>query len=295
MKRSGNKTTERILSALILLPVYAWFGVTSRFESLPVLLLSLVVTVAITYEYFQIAQRDNGAKPMYITGITSVVVMNVTMYLFAYGRLYGYDRFFPAFDARIIMGIIALIIMVIMFFQVFTRPIMGGTYAIAVTVFGIVYGGLLFPHIIMMKALQNGIYYIILLHFIIMVNDTAAFFGGVLLGRHKTNFAVSPNKSWEGYFSGLLFSIIATILLNQFYLSFFGVELFSMIEAAIVGIALSIFGNVGDLVESAIKRDGGFKDSGSLIPGHGGMWDVFDSIVFSTPLFYYYLVISGVQ
>jgi len=74
-----------------------------------------------------------------------------------------------------------------------------------------------------------------------------------------------------------------------------GVQLFSMIEAAVAGIFLSILGHIGDLVESAIKRDGSIKDSGSIIPGHGGMWDAFDALIFTYPLFYYFLILKGVS
>ena len=93
----------------------------------------------------------------------------------------------------------------------------------------------------------------------------------------------------------MLFSILAMIITSQVYAVFFGRNLFSMIEAAILGIILGILGDLGDLIESAIKRDGAIKDSGSIIPGHGGMWDVFDALIFVFPLFYYYLVLKGVQ
>ena len=68
-----------------------------------------------------------------------------------------------------------------------------------------------------------------------------------------------------------------------------------MVEAAIVGGFLSLLGNIGDLIESAVKRDGNIKDSGTIIPGHGGMWDTFDAIILSLPIFYYYLILTGVN
>jgi len=83
------------------------------------------------------------------------------------------------------------------------------------------------------------------------------------------------------------------IILNQVILSNYQVELFSLPEAAFLGLLLSVFGNLGDLAESAVKRDGEIKDSGSIIPGHGGMWDVFDALIFTIPIFYYYIIISG--
>lgn len=149
-------------------------------------------------------------------------------------------------------------------------------------------------HLILLKSLKDGVYYILILIVVVMLNDTGAYFGGILFGKHKAGIEASPNKSWEGYFSGLLFSIIGFILANQVCISFFSRELFSMIESTILGIIVSVLANTGDLIESAAKRDGGFKDSGSIIPGHGGMWDVFDATMFSLPFFYYYLVLKGI-
>ncbi len=127
-----------------------------------------------------------------------------------------------------------------------------------------------------------------------MVNDSAAYFGGVLLGRHKTGFEVSPNKSWEGYFSGILFSIITVTIYNEALITFFSKKLFSTFEATAIGIVLALLGNIGDLAESSVKRDANIKDSGTIIPGHGGMWDVFDALILTFPVFYYYLKIRGI-
>jgi phosphatidate cytidylyltransferase len=216
------------------------------------------------------------------------------MYLFAYGRLYGYSRYIPVFDARVVMGVLALFLSVILALQLFTRPLKGAAYSLGVTLFGLVYIVFSFSHIILMKSLVNGVYYIVILNIVVMLNDSFALFGGVLFGKHKTGFPVSPNKSWEGYFSGLLFSVLAMVITNQVFISFFDKNLFGMVESVILGIALSVLGNLGDLVESAVKRDGSTKDSGSIIPGHGGMWDVFDALIFTYPLFYYYLILKGV-
>jgi phosphatidate cytidylyltransferase len=128
-----------------------------------------------------------------------------------------------------------------------------------------------------------------------MLNDASAYFGGVYFGKHRTGFPISPNKTWEGYFSGLLFSVIGMLLANEAYNSFLNLQLFTMMEAVIGGVILSLIGSVGDLIESTVKRDGGVKDSGRMIPGHGGMWDTFDAVIFALPLFYYYLLLKGVQ
>ena len=142
-----------------------------------------------------------------------------------------------------------------------------------------------------MKALKDGFLYILILNIVIMMNDTAAYFGGVLFGKHKLNFPVSPNKSWEGYFSGLFFSIIAMIAVNAAYGLLLDKYLFSTTECIAAGAFLSLLGHIGDLAESAVKRDAEKKDSGAFFPGHGGMWDIFDALIFASPFFYYYLIL----
>jgi phosphatidate cytidylyltransferase len=289
-----KNTLIRVLSALVALPVYVFTIVTDLAQAIPILVCSLIITLACLYEYYSITERGEEGSPFLKTGMAFAVIINIVMYLFAYGRLYGYSRYIPVFDARVIMCIMALLLSAILVLQLFTRPLKGAAYSLGATLFGLVYIVFSFSHIILMKALVNGVYYIIILNVVVMLNDTFALFGGVLFGKHKTGFPVSPNKSWEGYFSGLLFSVLAMVITNQVFISFFDKNLFGMVEAVILGIVLSVTGNLGDLVESAIKRDGSTKDSGSIIPGHGGMWDVFDALIFSYPLFYYYLIMKGV-
>ncbi len=293
MTEIQKTTIKRILSALVALPVYV-FTIVIDWQSIPMLFCSLIVTMACLYEYYSITDREKEGRAFLKTGMVFAVVVNVVMYLFAFGKLYGYSRYIPAFDARVVLGVISLFMVIIMAFQLFTRPLKGAAYSMGVTLFGVMYIVFFFSHIILIKSLADGVYYIILLNIVVMLNDTMAYFGGVLFGRHKTGFPVSPNKSWEGYFSGLLFSVLAMIITNEVYAAFFDKRLFGMVEAVLLGVALSVLGNLGDLIESAVKRDGSIKDSGSIIPGHGGMWDVFDALIFSMPLFYYYLMLKGV-
>lgn len=287
-------TLMRVMSAVIALPVYVFTIVTDWFHSVPMLICSLLVTLACLYEYFQITDRGKDGRAFRTAGMAFAVIINLVMYLFAYGKLYGYSRYIPVFDARIIGAVIVLLTSLVLTLQLFTRPLRGASYSLGVTLFGVLYIVFSFSHIILLKALTDGVYYILILNIVVMLNDTMAYFGGVFFGRHKTGFPVSPNKSWEGYFSGLLFSVLAMVITNQVYIYFFNRELFGMVESVFIGIVLSVLGNLGDLVESAVKRDGSIKDSGSIIPGHGGMWDVFDALIFSIPFFYYYLKLKGV-
>ena len=118
----------------------------------------------------------------------------------------------------------------------------------------------------------------------IWICDTAAYFGGLAMGKHKLFERVSPNKTWEGAlwgFAGAVFTMMVAQKLFVSYLEFH--------QAIVIGLIIGIFGQLGDLVESLFKRDAGVKDSSNIIPGHGGVFDRFDSLIFVSPILYLYI------
>ncbi|HMG15494.1 MAG TPA: phosphatidate cytidylyltransferase [Saprospiraceae bacterium] len=120
------------------------------------------------------------------------------------------------------------------------------------------------------------------------VNDSGAYFMGSIYGKHKLYPAISPGKTWEGIIGG----IISTLLLAWSFSYFFGE--FTAIEWTVLGIIVMIFATLGDLTESMLKRNFGVKDSGTLMPGHGGILDRFDAYLFLIPFAYIYIAfISG--
>ena len=125
---------------------------------------------------------------------------------------------------------------------------------------------------------------------IIWTNDTFAYLVGRSIGKHKLFERVSPKKTIEGFVGGGIFAIIAGILLAKFYLSA------SVIHWVIIAIIIGIFGTIGDLIESKFKRNAGVKDSGAIMPGHGGFLDRLDSIIFVAPFIYlFYQIIYYVS
>jgi phosphatidate cytidylyltransferase len=114
--------------------------------------------------------------------------------------------------------------------------------------------------------------------FLIWTNDTGAYLSGMALGKHKLWERISPKKTWEGFFGGMLLSIGIGFLISHFY-----TEL-SPLVWMLVGLTVSIFGTLGDLVESMFKRSINVKESGGLLPGHGGILDRFDGVLISTPI-----------
>jgi len=131
---------------------------------------------------------------------------------------------------------------------------------------------------------DDGAFLIISILASIWIGDSAAYYGGITFGRHKLFPRVSPKKSWEGAIFGFIFSVGAIILAKVLVLNFL-----SWTNAVIIGIIIGVIGQIGDLVESLLKRDSEVKDSSSLIPGHGGFFDRFDSLLFSAPAIWIYL------
>ena len=117
-------------------------------------------------------------------------------------------------------------------------------------------------------------------------SDTFAYFIGSAIGSHKLAPSISPNKTFEGFFGSIVGTALTAVLVGAFI---FGYPLQQM---AIIGVVLAIVATLGDLFESAVKRFTGVKDSGILIPGHGGVLDRFDSILYTAPVFYYIILVS---
>jgi len=129
-----------------------------------------------------------------------------------------------------------------------------------------------------------GGYTIVSIFASIWMCDTFAYFGGSTFGRHKLFERVSPNKSWEGAVFGFAAALLTMMVARATVLDYLRVQ-----DALVIGAIVGIFGQLGDLVESRFKRDAGVKDSSAIIPGHGGVYDRFDSLVFVAPLVYLYI------
>jgi phosphatidate cytidylyltransferase len=154
------------------------------------------------------------------------------------------------------------------------------------TLFGVLYLGLTLGMLSMTRLLPQGEWLIFFLLLVTWASDTGAYYVGTLYGRHRLAPTISPKKTVEGLVGGLIAAIIAGYIARWWFLP----EL-SGLDCLILAALLTFAGLWGDLAESAMKRTVGMKDSGGILPGHGGMLDRLDSLLFATPVFYYYVSI----
>jgi phosphatidate cytidylyltransferase len=153
----------------------------------------------------------------------------------------------------------------------------------ALTLLGVCYVNWLLGYALWLRALPYGAKWIFLLVWVTWVGESAAYFVGTAIGRHKLSPRVSPAKTVEGALAQLLVSLPAALAGRWWFFPECSVR-----DALIVGLFLGCVGQVGDLVESFLKRSTGTKDTGGLIPGHGGLLDRLDSLLFNAPALFYY-------
>jgi phosphatidate cytidylyltransferase len=265
----------RIIVAIVTIPVILavsyWGGI---FFLLFVLAISLI-----SYYEFCIMIKGKGISANIILGFLGIIIL-----LFNYYRAFvDIYTFFLSFSV--------LVLLVELFRNRGSAILNAGS-----TFLGVLYLGLFGSAIVGIREFypnvgnlyNRGGYLMISIFASIWICDSAAFWGGSKLGKHKLFPRVSPNKSWEGSIFGFFFSIIVIILAKIIVLDFLSFK-----NAIMIGIIIGVVGQIGDLIESLIKRDAGVKDSSSLIPGHGGMFDRFDSLLFTSPIIFVYLTFIG--
>ena len=163
---------------------------------------------------------------------------------------------------------------------------------VAVTAFGPLYTSLAFSSIVLIRAYDPGVTGALLTLGVMLsvwANDAMAYFVGSKIGAHKLAPRISPNKSWEGFFGGLLASVVIWLAMGLLKIEGLGVGL-----AVFSGLVVGVTGVIGDLFESRIKRGVGVKDSGNVMPGHGGLLDRSDSLLFGCMAAYFLLLVGGI-
>lgn len=169
-------------------------------------------------------------------------------------------------------------------FEMFSGPTPEGPTRVAHHVTGLIYVATGISSVAVLRVLPNGFLWVLVMLIATWFNDSAAYFAGRALGRHKLYPAVSPNKTWEGFAGGFVGAIGGMLGFRALFFP----EL-TVLDCFIVGTAGSILGPIGDLCESMLKRAYQVKDSGKVIPGHGGLLDRVDAVLFNAPMVLLYV------
>lgn len=269
-KELSNASTRLIVAVLTIPAVLA----ASYFGKLYFLFFAGGIGLISLYEFARFAQ-NKGINVNLIPAWISVLVLCINAY-------------FQLLDPfKIIITIIFLISLVELF-----RNNGSAILNISGTLLGILYMGLFSSMLILIREfyprvgelyLRGGLI-IISVFASIWICDSAAYYGGTALGKHKLFPRVSPKKSWEGSIFGFVFAVL-TMAGAKFIL----LDFLSWQSIIIIGVIVGTIGQLGDLVESLMKRDAGVKDSSNMIPGHGGVFDRFDSLLLTAPVIYLYL------
>lgn len=289
-QRYGNGTM-RVVTAIIGIPIVlgaVWIGGWAFFG------LITLASIGALLEFYWMAEKK-GAYPNKVIGILAVI-----MFCCLYGILIPvliaiFIKRAPFIEilSYIIPFFVFLIPVLVLLLEMFRRK-EGAILNISITTAGIAYIGISLPALIGIQQLnvfywpvENFSFYSIMSVLIsIWTCDSFAYYGGRLFGKHKLFERVSPKKTWEGAICGVIGAVGAVFVIRLLV-----EDWFSVTDAIVVGLICGIFGQLGDLAESHLKRDAGVKDSSQLIPGHGGILDRFDSLLFVSPLIYLYLLI----
>jgi phosphatidate cytidylyltransferase len=308
-----SNLAQRIATALVAIPVIVWLCLTG---GLPFFFFVALISGVALYEYYRLAEAK-GAKPLIVPGIITGFFINVSFYhvklrLWITGLSENAHLAIPfPSQAQLFMIVLIVAIVVLTLMELF-RNNGSAVLNLGTTVFGLLYIPLFFGTFIGIRELflpedfpvlryfpdavnlhdpavhetiyRWGGYTVIAVFATIWICDTAAFHIGTAMGKHKLYPRVSPNKSWEGAVAGFIAAILSALAARALVLPYLSVG-----GAIIIGMIVGTIGQMGDLAESLLKRDAGVKDSSGLIPGHGGAFDRFDSLLLVAPCVYLYL------
>lgn len=263
---------KKIAAALVLLPFFIWLIGWAP----PILLLIVIMVLGIGIGFWEYTRIVFGKNCLFETiigwitsGITALAVSTLAK---------------PEHLLALLSAAFLVISISFMFREQDLSKILENSSKIF---FGTVLLGLFGGMIVALRLFESslgGFKLVILLFALVWINDAGAYFAGSLLGKNKIAPKISPNKTIEGSIGGFA----ATILLAMI-IAFF-TDLIPIKEGLMLGIVMGVVGPLGDLFESAMKRGAGVKDSGNLIPGHGGILDRVDSILFGAPIIYFYVL-----
>ena len=256
----------RIITAIVFLPVF--FSIVQYGSSTVFFVFFSAILLAALFEFYTLLIQ-NGQKCMIYAGM-------ILGWFIAFSFFINQSQLIPYSIIVLIMGLFFLKL-------ISKQPLNASVEEISNTLFGVLYISFLLSYVIFIRKDEAGRQLIFMLVLIIWLGDTLAYYVGTLAGKHPLAPSISPGKTIEGAIGGLLGSFGGALLAHYwFYPSI------SIANSFLLGLVVGMAGQVGDLCESMLKRNLKVKDSGFLVPGHGGLLDRLDSILFSAPVFYYF-------
>lgn len=247
-------------------------------EIIAIVLFSLIVLLGVD-EFFGLVKKSKEVKPIRFWGTICAVALFLTSSLIIIEKI------------TLKMAIIPFAMLFLTFFIELFRKNQNPFYNISYTIIGSFYIAIPFTMLFHLGYYNNGFtneynYQVILgFFFLLWTSDTGAYLSGKFLGKHKLFERISPKKTWEGSIGSLVFTSIIAYVISLYYSNL------SLVNWIVIGVLIVVFGGLGDLVESMLKRSLKVKDSGNILPGHGGILDRFDGLLLSIPFVYTYLLL----
>jgi phosphatidate cytidylyltransferase len=257
----------RVVSAAVLLPIVLWLMYQGGYWA--AVLLGLAAA-ACAHEYLTIT-----LKSLSPVGWFTVAAASAMPFL---------PVATPPHATQLAVALTGVVLFAGWVWHLVASPTADAPVRIAQLLTAFVYGSGGLTALAAVRMLPEGGWWVVAALVITWANDTAAYFAGRFLGRHKMYPLVSPNKTWEGFAGGVVGAVAGLFIMRQFFFSELAVT-----DCLVLGALGSVLGPVGDLSESMLKRAYGVKDSGRIIPGHGGMLDRIDALIFNAPLVLLYV------
>ena len=267
MTEKNRNLLVRVVSAAVLLPIVLYLLYRGGFWAAGLL---GVAAAACAHEYLTITLKQLSPVAWFTVAMAAVMpVLPVAT---------------PEHATQLAVGLTGVVLFAGWTWHLVYSPLQDAPVRIAQLLTAFVYGSGGLTSLAAVRMLPEGGWWVVTALVITWGNDTSAYFAGRFLGKHKMYPEVSPNKTWEGFAGGMVGAVAFLFVQRQFFFP----EL-TVVDCFVLGILGSILGPVGDLSESMLKRTYGVKDSGKIIPGHGGMLDRIDALIFNAPLVLLYV------
>jgi len=263
---------HRVITAAVGVPlvvVAIWFG------DLWFTILIGAAALAGTYEFYHMANLDRREPLIYLGLLWALALVLSPHY---------HD------GSSDVLPLVITVTMLISLICLLRRPSRETAFRNwAWVIVGALYVGWMLSYWLNLRGLEDGRNWVFLVMLTTFANDTGAFFIGRAKGKRRLTPAISPSKTWEGALGGLICAILAAIVITM-VLNQISPFTFKYWQIILLGFLVGLFAQLGDLVESLLKRNMGVKESGNLLPGHGGILDRFDSLIFVGAVVYYYVI-----